>query len=259
MKVVTQSSFPGLQIETEVGVTPGHFPWAVENDLRLIASGGIGSDLLELIDKRSRGIGTGPAEVLPGGTRKYPNVTIGYAPGLAETTARTHTRWKHYTRRKDLEPGQAFRRTGGGHYMWAYYRPNTPGTIDGENIYSQVAGIRTPPFIALAHELIHAWHGMSGTMETGKHAIAIGNGTSFNLSREEAYTVGLGPYANTRISENTIRAEHRLPRRDQYRIANDFAVFAPHPARPGHRPTGQELSAQLDTLRTQWNGVDDWW
>ena len=38
---------------------------------------------------------------------------------------------------------------------------------------------------------------------------------------EEARTVGLGPYANTRISENSVRKEWNLGRRTYYHTPGD--------------------------------------
>jgi hypothetical protein len=149
-----------------------------------------------------------------------------------------------------------FRPIGAGQSVRVFYHPNPPGTKAGDAIYAAAQGIRTPTSVALAHELIHAWHGLSGTAETREtHTITIAGSPPYQLSREEALTVGLGPYANTRISENAIRAEHRLPRRDYYASPNDFAVIAGLPFRPGHRPTGEELSRQAAPPQA----ADDWW
>lgn len=253
MPVFRPTSCPGIQVQIEPDATPAHFLAAVESDLRMIASGSIGNDLLDLIDKRSRGIGIGWAE-----TGKYPNVTVCYAEGFTEAAAKTERKWEHYVRRKGHfgAMDRPYRASGGGHFMWVSYRPNSPTTTDAETGYTANQGIRTPPYIVLAHELIHAWHGMSGTMELkDKVTIAGPNGQTYELAREEAYTVGLGSYANTRISENAIRAEHRLPPRTYYATQNDFAVFAPLPFRPGHTPTGQELSQRFEAMKRE---KEDW-
>ncbi|MBE3639455.1 M91 family zinc metallopeptidase [Mangrovicoccus algicola] len=65
-------------------------------------------------------------------------------------------------------------------------------------------GGERPPFIALAHELVHAMNNLRGT--------------AFADNRiEEMKTVGLGEHAHDRKrNENTIRAEHGLGARDRY-------------------------------------------
>lgn len=71
------------------------------------------------------------------------------------------------------------------------------------NIVATPDGSR-PPFIALAHELIHALYNLKG------EAFA-------DTSHEEYRTVGLAPVADAReITENKIRAEHELPLRTAY-------------------------------------------
>lgn len=71
------------------------------------------------------------------------------------------------------------------------------------NILSSPDGGR-PPFIALAHELIHAMQNLRGTAYK-------------DTKTEEYATVGLGDYANTRRrNENAIRAEHGIAARTQY-------------------------------------------
>lgn len=261
MTVYRPTSFAGIRAEIRTD-TPGHFFSAVEADLLRIASGHIGYDLLEIIDKRSRGIGIRYAQ----GT-EYPHVTVCYTSTFTETSARTESTWADYTERKGqfgTYGRRGFRKSGGGHFMWVGYCPNPLGTTQSDAMYSQVQGIQTPAFVVLAHELIHAWHGISGTMETReKQTITTSNGGTYELAREEAYTVGLGTYANTRISENAIRAEHRLPRRTHYASPNDFAAFAPLPHRPGHAPTGQELKQHLKAMREKWAKAkaeaEDWW
>lgn len=67
-----------------------------------------------------------------------------------------------------------------------------------------------PPYIGLAHELIHAWHNAYGIKRQ-------------NYDDEENFTVGLGAYmtpdpvANpATITENMIRLEHGIPIRHRY-------------------------------------------
>lgn len=61
-----------------------------------------------------------------------------------------------------------------------------------------------PPFIGLAHELIHALYSLKGQGFTA-------------TMEEELRTVGLPPYVDAReITENKIRAEHQIPLRTAY-------------------------------------------
>lgn len=63
-----------------------------------------------------------------------------------------------------------------------------------------------PPYIGLAHELIHAWHNAMGTKKD-------------SYDEEESFTVGLGAYmlpAPGAITENMIRLEHNVPIRHKY-------------------------------------------
>ena len=85
---------------------------------------------------------------------------------------------------------------------------NTPAS---EAIYTQQAGVTTPTFIALAHELIHALHHLGGNTYDDKVSE---NGRE--AKREEMFTTGLGVYAETRISENAIRRQFNLPVRTFY-------------------------------------------
>jgi hypothetical protein len=57
-----------------------------------------------------------------------------------------------------------------------------------------------PPFIVLAHELIHALHCLKGIAER--------NGT-----KEENWTRGVGSYADSALTENTLRVAFGLARR----------------------------------------------
>ena len=76
-----------------------------------------------------------------------------------------------------------------------------------------VDGKFRPPFIGLAHELIHAYHDVHGAAyrEYGG-TLAQDSGKS----EEEMRTVGLQSYADEDITENKIRKEHGLPLRTSY-------------------------------------------
>lgn len=62
----------------------------------------------------------------------------------------------------------------------------------------------TPPFIVLAHEMIHAWR-----MMTGRRIFIGGVG-------EEHMTTGLPPYTSMKFSENKLRAQAGMAIRDYY-------------------------------------------
>ena len=72
-----------------------------------------------------------------------------------------------------------------------------------------------PAFIALAHELVHASHYLQGSCYRGIGDDLKPDGDS-GIMEEEMRTVGFGKYANESPSENAIRVEHGLPRRDSY-------------------------------------------
>lgn len=97
-----------------------------------------------------------------------------------------------------------------------------------EAIFTRMAGVPTPTWIALAHELIHAWHHLGGNTYGDSEQTAGGE-----VKREEMLTTGLGVYANTRLSENAIRREVGLPVRTYYSFADDHAavgsLLAPRP------------------------------
>ena len=70
------------------------------------------------------------------------------------------------------------------------------------NIFVTPNGAR-PPFIGLAHELIHCYHYTNGLAKA-------------SYQDEEKFTVGLDNYAQDPITENRIREQHNVPVRTQY-------------------------------------------
>lgn len=63
-----------------------------------------------------------------------------------------------------------------------------------------------PPFIGLAHEMVHAWHNAMGTKKD-------------TYDNEESFTVGLGAWARpdpSLITENRIRLDYDLSIRHKY-------------------------------------------
>lgn len=84
------------------------------------------------------------------------------------------------------------------------------GVAWNSNIWVIPGQGQRPPYIGLAHELIHAWHNGYGTKKQ-------------SYDDEENFTVGLGQYmmpdplANpATITENMIRLEHGIPIRHKY-------------------------------------------
>jgi hypothetical protein len=84
-----------------------------------------------------------------------------------------------------------------------------------------VNGIERPPFIALAHELVHANHFVEGTCFRELKGFAHENRDS-GLAEEEMRTVGLNQYKAEPLCENAIRQEHGIPLRTQYCEGNDM-------------------------------------
>lgn len=70
-----------------------------------------------------------------------------------------------------------------------------------------------PPFIGLAHELIHAYHDVHGAGYRGYRGTL---GQDSGKAEEEMRTVGLQSYADEDFTENKIRKEHGLPARPSY-------------------------------------------
>lgn len=72
-----------------------------------------------------------------------------------------------------------------------------------------------PSFIALAHELVHAYHYLHGACYRGIADEIRSRGDS-GIMEEEMRTVGFGKYKGEIPSENAIRAEHNQAERASY-------------------------------------------
>jgi hypothetical protein len=101
--------------------------------------------------------------------------------------------------------GRSFAMAGVGNSASAIYNP----FINYDQFLLPRILVPTPPYIALAHELIHCLHTLSGDW-VSRGSLAE------RIKVEEARTVGAGHYNQTRISENAIRAEHGLKKRRFY-------------------------------------------
>ncbi len=85
---------------------------------------------------------------------------------------------------------------------WLYSDPGRPGHL-------------RPPFIALAHELVHAYHFANGLCYRAANG-GIADGQNSGIMEEEMRTVGFGAFEDESPSENAIRAEHGVVARREY-------------------------------------------
>ena len=78
--------------------------------------------------------------------------------------------------------------------------------------------ISMPPQVVLGHELSHALHDMKGTAQTESNADPDPNAPKSqpNIEKEEAQAIGTGSWDGTSPTENSIRSELGLPRRDNH-------------------------------------------
>jgi hypothetical protein len=86
-------------------------------------------------------------------------------------------------------------------------------------------GAPRPVFIALAHELIHAYHYTHGSCYRAASG-GIRDGGDTGLMEEEMRTVGLLKFADEMPSENAIRQEHQIEVRKNYTATDSFSQVA---------------------------------
>ena len=221
------ADFPGIYIDGSrdlmnpgktIGVMEeGAFVSATRRALDKIASKPVGKDLLTLIGKRSKGIGTklvdGRVTICYGtGTLTEGQVDFGkavlgstFAQGV-DPVARVRTSQPVMVKTDaGLTPIPGVTRPGAGSSALVSYNPfgDVGGVMAGSKPLKTILGVDTPAFVALAHELVHAFHYMGGDRSPSRMV-------------EEARTVGAGRYANTRISENAVRKEHNVALRKWY-------------------------------------------
>jgi hypothetical protein len=185
-------------------------------NLSVIRSKPIGSDLLSLISKRCQGYGIktqgmrckimlGRGTLADGLAPPFAVPSPEYFDEALEATRAIGGGGKRSTRVSWSVYGRSFAIAGVGNSASAIYNP----FINYDQFLLPRIRVPTPPFIALAHELIHCLHTLSGDW-VSRRALAD------RIKVEEARTVGAGHYNQTRISENAIRAEHGLPKRRFY-------------------------------------------
>jgi hypothetical protein len=194
------------------------FAWQVRMDLGRIASEPIGADLLRLIGLRHGGTGIGgKAGIRAREERTWVGQKVYIAPNLSYVQAMSKTfgfASKHLGAQTKTAPdayrqgqfGNHIRKTAKGYSsVVRYINQALDPKIDVKK--TTQFGVMTPAWISLAHELIHAFHNISGNAYPERVD---------DVKREELYTTGVGPYKNTRISENAIRKEHGFPLRPHY-------------------------------------------
>lgn len=208
------SWFTGIKIDTNVrGADPldRHlFFNNTQRDLIKISGYNLGADLLNLIRKRHEGVGTsgsGNDRVVI--IKMRPHTRSEGASTLAVQAGDRLSSNKQFGGRS-----MAFAGKGSKTYVAMHNGP------DSEAIYTRLCGKRTPTWIVLAHELIHALHHLSGT--TYRDSV---RGEGGEAKREEMATTGLGAYKNGRLTENAIRREAGLPERTFYTFPNDHQLI----------------------------------
>jgi hypothetical protein len=219
-------------------------------DLHYLWSKPIGNDLIDLIGKRYKGIGTRIPKDKDG--KPFPrSVTI--KPGWGTLTdpkafaipkdavSRLMVTKKVQAVKESISPAPSSPQEvvlPRGLSPAPSYSMQMPGigtsvdvTYDPKMDYSRILKLKTPSFIALGHELIHALHFLSGDMHSfgdrDFDPVEV-DGKEHKLKKfqlvEEARTVGAGTFANTRISENALRREWGLPLRQYYNFPGDCLV-----------------------------------
>jgi hypothetical protein len=174
---LTPTTFPFIHVYNDDAKNP-YFPLTVQEALTQIDSQAVGRSLLAAIAAANIAAGSGFKVKI---VRPDVKGTIG-TPG-AEGGSRA------------VPFDETKARGGAGCAAACYWNPNIYNT-------PSPAGQR-PAYIGLAHELVHCMHSVMGTMKNG-------------YDDEEKFTVGLAPYANAAICENTIRAEHGITQRTSY-------------------------------------------
>ena len=194
---------PGIYIDGDAT-----FQSAVGADFNLIRGNGTGiGELLKLISKRCEGIGAGKASTADASAGR--RIVIKQAASIDKTEASPKGNDDFV---KNGPSAANFKKHGSFLESTVYYIPNA------EADYTNLLGLRTPPYIALAHEMIHALHSLSGDLRK-EYDLSFANDSG--TLHEEARTVGLGIYAGTRISENAFRKRDNIPLRTYYGTPGD--------------------------------------
>lgn len=216
--VAVQTRYPGILIESNHpvyarnagGLAKHEFYRRTLNDLDyLYGFTNLGRELLQLIAKRSQGIGT---SLTKNGVR---TVEIRFRPVDKSDGASTGAMLPEdrFSKVRTLSGGRKMHMAGSGSRSVIAMH----NSRDSEAFYTRLATVRTPTWMALFHELTHAWHHLSGT----SYSDSVTTNSGETVRREEMWTTGLGVYRDTRISENALRREVNLPERRYYTFPND--------------------------------------
>ncbi|MSP01690.1 MAG: hypothetical protein EXR07_11675 [Acetobacteraceae bacterium] len=222
------SRFPGIFIEQG----NGGFYGPAAKVLHTLGRMKIGYDILDIISKRTRGIGIGGATPTPG----HMKCIVRRGPGSLSSERAMNTFASrlmnanfvvtddtvddfggeygvHHTQRQQV--------TGPGGHKFTVARAGTSAVATFEPSFDYPTMVpESPHFVVLGHELIHCMHFLSGDTSSYRAGDPWGAGDSY-MKHEEARTVGLGIYTHTRISENAIRKEAKLKIRTFYSSPGD--------------------------------------
>lgn len=230
-----RAEFPGIFIDN----VPLKFYAPTLDALVDLRTNTIGHDLLEIISKRTRGIGiSGESRSTDGrfraNTMKAYKCVIRRGPG---TTFRKRVRntmayrsplpdvalTNDLSNQSDVAVGDSAsaRRRVGINLTLPGPGFSAVALIEPDCDYSEALDrLDTPLYVALGHELIHCMHYLSGDINV------YSDGTTQTL-HEEARTIGLGMYKDSRISENAIRAADQIPRRTYWSTPGDCDRLTP--------------------------------
>jgi hypothetical protein len=224
IRIVAGRWSPGNSVRPlKAGQDFGNFHTRTEQHLRTIDSRPIGQLLLKKLNKRCEEntqtciIVLGKTTMIdpdgdniPGYAEVYLPSMVHAVPPTAPGPADFRVRQASYM----TAPGQR----GAGSPALVCYNPD----FNYSTALEQLIHLRTPPFVALAHELVHALHIVSGKVwRPGDAAGGFDKRQEMETMVEEARTVGCGKYASRKITENGIRAEHGLPLRQYYATPGD--------------------------------------
>ncbi|SEG90513.1 TcdA/TcdB catalytic glycosyltransferase domain-containing protein [Actinacidiphila yanglinensis] len=178
-----ESGFPGISVRWDPEVDPT-FLLTVQAQLRRIAERPVGKALLE-------GIGnSGTTSRLPAWQQAKVKIQRVGAGTVIGDGPRFMAHGGNVTMPINGEAASDRER---GTLSLVKYNPNAWETADGLR----------PPFIGLAHELIHVWRNLNGRSAVG-------------AADDEGQVVGFREAAELEITENRIRAEHGLAPRRTY-------------------------------------------
>jgi hypothetical protein len=103
-------------------------------------------------------------------------------------------------------------------------------SIKWDPIHNKTPDGSRPPYIGLAHELIHCYHNLRGSSTLV--------GGAERVKEDEMRVTGLRGFEQEPISENRIRAEHNLPYRSSYHGKCSAAEGSPDEDKLADEPIG---------------------